>query len=161
MANLISQEMCSNLIYSIRSSGCNLPIRLIHFGGDQVNSPYILDEVELLTFEDFPQEAQDLVNNLRGVLTQCPGGFLYRFLGWFMDWDQFLYTDNDVVALSNWSEMFDYLEDKDLVHADEEYTTKGIYNYHKPKEVEKIFGEDVHLKAITAGHILVKKNNKK
>jgi hypothetical protein len=158
VANLKSQMYCENLIYSIRKSACNLPIRLIHFGGEPVNSKYILEEVEFLTEADFSQEAKDFINNLKSVLTDCPMGFLYRFLAWFSDWDEFIYSDNDIVALMNWERLFDFAEGFDVVHADEEYTTFGIYNYLKPQKVEEFFGNNVLNTAITAGHLLVKKN---
>ena len=160
VANLKSQWYCENLIYSIRQSGCQLPIRLIHFGGEPVNSKQILDEVEFLTIDDFSLEAKDFIANLRSVLTDCPLGFLYRFLAWFSDWDEFIYSDNDIVALLNWERMFEFTEGYDLVHADEEYTTFGIYNYDKPKKIKEIFGEYSLSTAITAGHILVKKKPK-
>jgi hypothetical protein len=160
VANLKSQSHTENLIYSIRESGCQLPIRLIHFGGDPVNSKYILDEVEFLTFDDFSEEAKAFINNLRSVLTDCPMGFLYRFLAWYSDWNEFIYSDNDIVALMNWERLFDFTEGYDLVHADKEYATKGIFNYNKPQEIEFIFGEDAHISAITAGHIVVKKDEK-
>jgi hypothetical protein len=160
VANLRSQAICKNLIYSVRSSGCTLPIRLIHFGGKEIHSRYILNQVELIRFEDFSLEAQQFITDLRSVLTDCPLGFLYRFLAWFSDWDEFIYSDNDIVALCNWSDMFNYLEGYDLVHADEEYTTKGIFNYNMPSLVDEIFGEFALESAITAGHIVVKRNSK-
>lgn len=160
VANLKSQLYCENLIYSIRKSACSLPIRLIHFGGEPVNSKYILDEVEFLTVDDFSEEAKAFVNNLKSVLTDCPMGYLYRFLAWFSDWDEFIYADNDIVALMNWERLFEFTEGFDLVHADEEYTTFGIYNYLEPQKIEEIFGKDSLNIAITAGHMLVKKNSK-
>lgn len=160
VANLKSQLHCENLIYSIRKSGCRLPIRLIHFGGDPVNSKYILAEVEFLTAADFSEEAKAFVNNLRTVLTGCPIGYLYRFLAWFSDWDEFIYADNDIVALMNWEHMFEFAEEFDLVHADKEYTTLGVFNYFQPHKIKEIFGNDSLNSAITAGHMLVKKNSK-
>lgn len=160
VANYKSQIYCDNLIYSIRESGCTLPIRLIHFGGKPVDSKNILDEVEFLTVDDFPQEAITFINNLRSVLTDCPMGFLYRFLAWFCDWEEFIYADNDIVALTNWERMFEFSADYDLVHADEEYTTQGRFNYLQPNKIEEIFGKDSLLTALTAGHMLVKKSDK-
>ena len=160
VANLKSQWYCENLIYSIRQSGCQLPIRLIHFGGEPVNSKQILDEVEFLTIDDFSLEAKDFITNLRSVLTDCPIGFLYRFLAWYSDWDEFIYSDNDIVALMNWEHLFDYTQSHDLVHADEEYTTQGIFNYLMPKKVEEIFGNGCLSTAVTAGHIVVNKSPK-
>jgi hypothetical protein len=160
VANLKSQEYCENLIYSIRKSGCTLPIRLIHFGGEKINSEFVLSEVEFLTVDDFSEEAKSFITNLRSILTGCPMGFLYRFLGWFSDWDEFIYSDNDIVALMNWERLFEYLEDNDLVHADEEYKTLGKFNYLQPKKIEEIFGKNSLSTAITAGHILIKNNQK-
>lgn len=160
VANLKSQLYSENLIYSIRKSACSLPIRLIHFGGEPVNSKYILEEVEFLTVDDFSEEAKSFVDNLKSVLTDCPMGYLYRFLAWFSDWDEFIYSDNDIVALMNWERLFEFTEGFDLVHADNEYTTFGIYNYLEPQKVAEIFGKDSLNSAITAGHMLVKKNSK-
>ena len=158
VANLKSQWYCENLIFSIRKSGCTLPIRLIHFGGVPVNSEKILNEVEFLTVDSFPAEAKAFIANLRSVLTDCPMGFLYRFLAWFSDWDEFIYSDNDIVALMNWDLLFEFANDYDLVHADEEYTTQGFFNYLLPNKIEEIFGKGSLSTAITAGHLLVKKN---
>jgi hypothetical protein len=160
VANKQSQEMCQNLIYSIRESGCTLPIRLIHFGGKEIDSSYILAQVELLRYSDFPDKAKELIANLRTVLTDCPMGFLYRYLAWFSDWEEFIYADNDIVALCNWECLFDFLSQYDLVHADEEYITNGLYNYKKPEAVKSIFGDSALESAITAGHIVVKRNAK-
>ena len=48
VANKKSEALCANLIYSIRESGCKLPIRIIHFGGEKIKSSFILNEVELV-----------------------------------------------------------------------------------------------------------------
>lgn len=157
VANFRSQSFCENLLYSIRQSGCVLPIRIIHFGGKEINSPYILKEVEFLHFEDFSEEAKEFITDMRTVLSDCPLGYLYRYLAWFSDWDEFIYSDNDIVALSNWDLLFNYLSEYDIVHADEEYKTNGRYNYYKPELIEKIFGEGSLESAITAGHIVVKR----
>ncbi|RZK45169.1 MAG: hypothetical protein EOO61_00930 [Hymenobacter sp.] len=158
VANRSSQRMCENLIYSIRASGCILPIRVIHFGGKKIASSYIENQAQLMCFEEFNAEAKQFIFHLRSVLTDCPIGFLYRYLAWFSDWDEFIYSDNDVVAMCNWEVLLDYLDEYDLVHADEEYTTEGIFNYSKPNAVKKIFGNDALESAITAGHIAVKRN---
>ena len=160
VANHNSQFYCKNLVYSIRKSGCTLPIRLIHFGGKKVESITLLNEVEFLTIEDFPDEAIVFINKLRSVLTDCPLGFLYRFLAWFSDWDEFIYSDNDIVALMNWERLFNFTEGYDLVHADQEYTTQGAFNYFLPDKIEEIFGKGSLNTAITAGHMLVKKSPK-
>jgi hypothetical protein len=160
VANKKSEDQAQNLVYSIRNSGCKLPIKLIHFGGNKVSAPDLIKEVELLFFEDFPDEAKGFVEKLRTILTDCPMGFLYRFLGWYIDWDQFIYTDNDIVALCNWEILFDYLDGYDLVHADEEYTTEGRFNYHQPEKAKKIFGDNALQSAITAGHIVINKGER-
>jgi len=159
VANANSQELCANLINSIRVSGCNLPIRLIHFGGKMIDSPYLLSETEVLHYENFPEQAKEFIHNLRTVLTDCPLGYLYRFLAWFSDWDEFIYSDNDVVSLSNWENLFDYLNEYDLIHADEEYRTDGKFNYDKPMKIKEIFGDFSLETAFTAGHFVVRKNN--
>ena len=160
VANLKSQSLCANLIHSIRNTGCSLPIRLIHFGGDRIDSEYILNECEILDVADFPAEALDLIESLQSVLTVCPKGFLYRFLAWFSDWDEFIYSDNDVVALCNWENLFEYLPGYHIVHADEEYTTGGKFNYHKPEKVKESFGDTALDSALTAGHFLAKRDYK-
>lgn len=158
VANLNSQVICENLIYTIRDSGCILPIRLISFGGPPVNSPYILSEADPYSLSNFPNEAIEFINQLRTVLTDCPFGFLYRFLAWFGDWDEFIYSDNDVVALMNWENLFYFLEEYNIVHADEEYTTQGRFNYYKPEAIEQNFGTGSLLSAFTAGHFVCQKN---
>lgn len=159
VANLKSQAFCSNLIYSIRSSGCNLPIRLIHFGGEAIDSQYIFDQVEFLEEIDFSNEAKQLIQNLQEVLTDCPKGFLYRFLGWYLDWDSFIYADNDIVALDNWDTLFNFLRDADFVHADQEYMGRGIYEYKNPDEVAVLFGERTFSSAFNAGFFVASNND--
>jgi len=160
VANARSEKQCANLVYSIRNAGCGLPIRLIPFGGKPVQSDFILNEVEICPIEDFSTSGQELVNELAEVLKDCPHGFLYRFLAWFGDWDEFLYSDNDIVALTNWERLFQWLPGYDLLHADEEYTTWGKYNYDQPEKIEEIFGEGGLLSAMTAGHFLARRDPK-
>lgn len=160
VANQKSQGMCENLIFSIRNTGCNLPIRIIHFGGKPVNSNYLLKEAELVFFEDAPPEAKAFVHELRTVLTDCPLGYLYRYLAWFSDWEEFIYSDNDIVALCDWQILLEQLLEFDLVHADEEYTTNGFFNYERPELLCEIFGDNALSSAFTAGHVVVKKNSR-
>lgn len=160
VANAKSEELCANLVYSIRNSGCKLPIRLIPFGGNPVKSESILDQVEVVSVELFSSAGQEFVEQLSSVLTDCPRGFLKRFLAWFGDWDEFIYTDNDVVALTNWELLFNYLPGNDLVHADEEYTTKGRFNFCQPERIEQIFGKGALLSAVTAGHFVARRDSK-
>ncbi len=160
VANKNSEAQCANLIYSIRQSGCTLPINLIHFGGEKITAEFILNEVTFLHESDFPDEAIHFIDRIQEVITSCPRGFLYRFFALFSDCDEVLYSDNDIVAMCNWESLFDYLPDYDLVHADLEYTTEGKYNYYKPEVVKQIFGEKSLESAITAGHILIKRDQK-
>jgi hypothetical protein len=160
VANHVSEGLCANLIYSIRESGCKLPIRLIPFGGKPVQSKRVLREVEIWNMERFPGEGRQFVGELGGVLADCPRGFLYRFLGWFGDWDEFIYSDNDIVALMNWERLFDYMPGMHMVHADEEYRTKGRFNYEQPDKIEELFGEGALLSAVTAGHFAVRRDYK-
>lgn len=160
VANKKSEEMCANLIYSIRGSGCRLPIELVHFGGKPITSQDILSEVTFLRESDFSSEARGFIDQLHKVITFCPRGFLYRFLAFFYDHDSFIYSDNDIVALCNWERLFGFLDGNDLVHADLEYTTEGKFNYRKPEVVKEIFGVDALESAITAGHIVMRKNPK-
>ncbi len=148
--------MCESLLYSIRQSGCNLPVRIIHFGGQPIDSAYILKQAEYLYLSGFSSEAQSFIELLGSVLT-CPKGFLYRFLALFSDWEEFIYSDNDIIATSNWEELFAYLDGYDMVHADKEYTTAGRYNFARPQEVEKIFGPGALDAAVTAGHFVMRK----
>ncbi|WP_207435361.1 hypothetical protein [Sabulibacter ruber] len=157
VANQKSETHCANLIASIRNTGCTLPIRLIHFGGTPVQQTYIYKQVEVVDVATFPQEAFDFINNLQEVLTDCPKGFLLRFLAWFGDWDEFIYSDNDIVALCNWDIFFEHLQDHDFVHADFEYKAKGKYNFNNPEAVGKLFGEDKLNTAFTAGHFAARR----
>jgi hypothetical protein len=116
--------------------------------------------VEVVEVSSFPAAARQLVDELAEVLPDCPRGFLYRFLGWFGEWEEFIYTDNDVVALMNWERLFDYLPGNHLVHADEEYTTQGRFNYNQPDKIEDMFGQGALLTAVTAGHFAARRDTK-
>lgn len=158
VANLKSEDLCANLIHSIRTTGCSLPIRLIHFGGARIRSPFIVNQVELLDIDQFSTEAKEFIKSLHAVLPHCPKGFLYRFLAWFGDWDKFIYSDNDIVALCNWEVLFGYLPGYDFIHADKEYTTFGRYNYNKPELVDRVLGEGSLNSIFTAGHFLARRD---
>ncbi len=160
VANLRSQGHCENLIHSIRKTGCRLPIRLIPYGGEPINSPAVLSQVEVTPESSFPAEGRALVEKLAKGLS-CPRGFVLRYLAFFSDWDSFLYSDNDIVALMDWSELFERFSETptpDLVHADEEYTTKGAFNFKQPDKVTSAFGPQALEQAITAGHFLCRRD---
>ncbi|WP_146209281.1 hypothetical protein [Coraliomargarita sinensis] len=110
--------------------------------------------------EDFPGEANEFIAEISQTLTFCPDGFLRRFLAFFGPYETFCYSDNDVVALTNWQVLFDLLDNYDLLHADEEYTTKGRFNYHNPDVIKTSFGEGALEEAITAGHFVARKSDK-
>ena len=160
VANLRSQSHCENLIHSIRKTGCRLPIRLIPYGGDPINSPSVLSQVEVTPESSFPAEGREFVEKLAKGLS-CPRGFVLRYLAFFSDWDSFLYSDNDIVALMDWSELFERFSENpapDLVHADEEYTTKGVFNFKQPDKIISAFGPQSLEQAITAGHFLCRRD---
>jgi len=158
VANRRSEREFANLVLSIRKSGCQLPIVLIPFGGEAVQDRTALENVEVMEPSAFPAEGRDFVEALSKTLTFCPPGFLRRFLAFFGPYETFCYSDNDIVALCNWTQLFDRLGDHDLLHADEEYTTRGKFNYDQPEVIEETFGRGTLERAITAGHFLARKS---
>jgi hypothetical protein len=160
IANQRTAEECNNLVFSIRSLGCRLPIRVIPFDNHAVNFIASRDGVRSLPLSDFPAEGVALFQELCRRMPQANPGALRRFLCWFGEFDEFLYSDNDVVALMNWEELFPYLEDRDLVHADLEYTTKGSCNIRQPYRFEQLAGSGALELAITAGHFLCRRSSR-
>ncbi len=158
VANQRSGAECSNLIASIRRCGCHLPIRVIPYGGSPMDLDPRWDGVKLLTLEDFPAEGRAFLKELEGRIRQCNPGHLRRFLCWFGGFDEFLYSDNDIVALMNWEELFPYLENYDIVHADQEFTTGGKFNMRQPDRFEELMGAESLQAAMTAGHFLCRRS---
>jgi hypothetical protein len=158
VANARSQEQCNNLIYSIRRCGCILPIRVIPYDETPMTLERTWDDVKQLSLSDFPPEGLTYVQELVRRTRQPDPGHLRRFLCWFGEFDEFLYSDNDIVALMNWEEMFPYLEDRDLVHADHEFTTRGRFNMREPERFEQLAGPGALELAITAGHFLCRRS---
>lgn len=158
VANRKSQDECLNLIYSIRNCGCRLPIHVIPYGGKPLRSHDAAEGVKVLSLSDFPPEGISFLNELQRRMPQCSTGLLRRFLAWFGEFDEFLYSDNDVVALMNWEEMFSYLDKYELVHADREYTTGGIFNLLQPTRFKELLGPDALEQAITAGYFLCRRS---
>ena len=158
VANRQSQEECNNLIYSIRRCGCYLPIRVIPFD----DSPAVLDkrweDVVQLSLSDFPSEGLAFLKELVDRHRRCPAGLLRRFLAWFGEFDEFLYSDNDIVALMNWEELFPYLQNYQIVHADYEFTTGGKYNLREPRKFEELMGPGSLEAAMTSGHFLCRRS---
>lgn len=158
VANRHSQANANNLVASIRRCGCRLPIRVIPFD----ETPPVLDkqwkDVEQLSLADFPAEGISFFNELKDRHRGCNPGLLRRFLAWFGEFDEFLYSDNDVVALMNWEDLFPWLEDHDLVHADREFATGGKFNLREPRKFEEIMGAGSLEAAITSGHFLCRRS---
>ena len=98
------------------------------------------------------------MKELEGRIRQCNPGHLRRFLCWFGGFDEFLYSDNDIVALMNWEELFPYLENYDIVHADREFTTGGKFNMRQPDRFEELMGAESLQAAMTAGHFLCRRS---
>lgn len=158
VANRRSERDCANLVHSIRASGCKLDIVLIPFDAKGVISPSLLSEVVVMPPRDFPTEGRQFAESLRSVLGYCPEGFLRRFLAFFGPYQRFIYSDNDVVALCDWTELVGYLDEYDLVHADEEYTTGGRFNFRSPGVCEAAFGKGSLERALTAGHFAARRS---
>lgn len=159
VANGRSERDCANLVRSVRSSGCTLDIVLIPFDDEPLHDPALLKEVVEMTPQDFPAEGREFIDSLRGVLGHCPAGFLRRFLAFFGPYERFIYSDNDVVALCDWSKLLGYLDEYDLVHADEEYTTGGRFNFRSPGVCETAFGKGSLERALTAGHFAARRSS--
>lgn len=160
VANRRSQANANNLIASIRRCGCRLPIHVIPFD----ESPAILDrkweDVVQLSLADFPAEAISFFNDLKSRHRGCNPGLLRRFLAWFGAFDEFLYSDNDVVALMNWEQLFPWLENYDLVHADREFTTGGKFNLRDPRKFQELMGPGSLEAAMTSGHFLSRRSQR-
>ena len=158
VANRRSQEEANNLIASIRRCGCSLPIHVIPFD----ERPAILDrqweDVVSLSLADFPAQGIAFFNELKTRHRGCNPGLLRRFLAWFGEFDDFLYSDNDVVALMNWEDLFPWLEGRDLVHADCEFTTAGKFNLRDPRKFEELMGHGSLEAAMTSGHFLCRRS---
>ncbi len=158
VANKKSSDECHNLIYSIRKSGCSLPIHVIPYGGEPPTIPSAAGEVKLLSMSDFSAEGLAFLEQVERRMPQCSPGLLRRFLAWFGDFDEFLYSDNDIVALMNWEKLFSYLEENEIVHADTEYRTGGRFNLSQPDRFKELLGPDALESAITAGHFLCRRS---
>lgn len=158
VANRRSEAECNNLIDSIRRCGCRLPIRILPFD----DSPAVLrgrrDDVEQVALGDFPAEGLEFFRELTSRHRGGHPGHLRRFLAWFGEFDEFLYSDNDVVALMNWEELFPWLEEHDVVHADCEFTTGGRFNLRDPLRFEQLMGPGSIEAALTSGHFLVRRS---
>jgi len=114
--------------------------------------------IKQLSMADFPAEGLTFLAELQARIPECNPGHLRRFLCWFGEFDEFLYSDNDVVALMNWEELFPYLDNYDVVHADYEFTTGGKFNLREPRRFEELMGQGSLEAAFTAGHFLCRRS---
>lgn len=131
---------------------------LIPYADDLPDDRALLSETTLRQVSDFPQEAQELMKNLGRLWPRTSPGLFRRFLAWYGPYDEFIYSDNDIVALGNWIPYLENLQGLDLVHADEEYTTQGVFNYNDPAAIEREFGPGALNSVLTAGHFAARKN---
>ena len=157
MANRQSAGECRNLIYSIRKCGCRLPIRIIPYGGKPLPADGAWENVRILSIGDFPTEGVAFIEEIQRRMRHCPKGLLHRFLPWFGEFDEFLYADNDIVALMNWEELFSFLGEYELVHVDTECITEGKFNLRRPDLFEELMGPGALELAITAGFFLCRR----
>lgn len=159
VANRRVERMTANLIYSIRRSGCTLPIMLIPFDHEAPTDPRVREAATLLPIESFPAEARALLDDLTCLWPRTRAGLFRRFLAWYGPLDEFIYSDNDIVALGDWTPYLDHLAGFDLVHADREFATGGIYNYPDPAALERELGAGALLSVLTAGHFAGRKRD--
>jgi hypothetical protein len=157
VANRRVERHVANLIYSIRRSGCALPIVLIPFNDDLPTDRRVTEAVTLMPVESFPAEGRALVGELSRLWPRTAVGLFRRFLAWYGPFDEFIYTDNDIVALGDWAPYLDALDGFDLVHADQEYTTGGKYNYPDPPAIKRELGAGALDSLLTAGHFAARK----
>lgn len=160
VANQKSTDLCHNLIFTIRESGCGLPIRVLPYGGEPIRLDPRFADVEAVRVEDFSAEGRAFVAELTGRMRGCSPGLLNRFLAWFGEFDEFVYSDNDIVALMNWEELFPFLAEGELVHADRQFETGGRYNMVQPERFEALLGPGALDRAINAGHIVCRRSEK-
>lgn len=157
VANRRSEREAANLVYSLRRAGCALPIALIPFDDHLPTHPRLLAETTFLQVDTFPQEARDILARIHDLWPKSTGGLFRRLLAWYGPFDEFIYTDNDIVALGDWTPYFDRLDGHDLAHADKEYTTGGIYAYRQPAAVQEKFGPKALDSLYTTGHFAARK----
>lgn len=158
VANKPSEQLCKNLVYTIRRTGCRLPIAVIPYDGRALTDPDLLAETRILPPSGFPSHSRDRVRDLAARLDACPEGFLRRFLALDGPFDEFIYADNDIVAISNWEPLLDHLQDNDIVHQDMEWTTDGRFNFTDPSPVRSEFGREAMLHAMNGGFFAMAKS---
>lgn len=158
VANRRSQRHAESLVTSIRSAGCELPIAVVNFGGEPLVRSSSLNDVVFLDDSSFSPEAFSFVSELSSSTNQCPLGYLKRFLALFGPFDEFVYSDNDIVAVLDWGLLFDSLGENLILHADHEYLTNGRFCYRDATRVAELLGSDVFQSAITAGFFVMRRD---
>ena len=157
VANRRSERQAANLVHSLRQAGCALPILLIPYDDQLAAHPTLRAETTLMPVESFPGEARAVLDDLRELWPRTSPGLLRRFLAFHGPHDEFIYTDNDIVALGDWTPYFEPLRDHDLVHADREFETGGKYNYRDPGALTRELGPEALASALTAGHFAARR----
>ena len=158
VANRRSEREAANLVHSLRQAGCRWPIALIPFDDDLPTHPRLRAETTLLDLKSFPREALELLGQIAALWPKSRPGLFRRMLAWYGPFDEFIYSDNDIVALGDWTPYLDRLGVADLLHADVEYTTGGIFAYKKPVVVVESFGPAALDSVFTTGHFASHKN---
>ena len=157
VANRRCEREAAQLVFSLRRAGCALPIALIPFDDDPPVHPRLRSETTYLRLADFPEESRALLGRIAELWPASRAGLFRRLLAWWGPFDQFIYSDNDILALADWSPFFDRLGDNDFLHADMEYTTQGVYAYKKPEAVREKFGPAALDSLLTTGHYASRK----
>ncbi|MCE0496939.1 MAG: hypothetical protein LV481_03215 [Methylacidiphilales bacterium] len=157
VANRRAEREAAHLVFSLRRAGCTLPIALIPFDDDPPVHPRLRTETKYLSMADFPEESRALLGQIAELWPASRAGLFRRLLAWWGPFDEFIYSDNDIVALADWSPFFDRLGDNDFLHADMEYATDGVYAYKKPEIVREKFGPAALDSVFTTGHYVSRK----
>jgi hypothetical protein len=140
VTNRRSEREAAHLVFTLRQAGCTLPMALIPYDDDLPVHPRLRKETTFLKVSDFPGEGRALLGQIAELWPASRTGLFRRLLAWWGPFDEFIYSDNDIVALADWSLFLDRLGGNDFLHADEEYVTGGVYAYKKPEAVREKFG---------------------
>ena len=157
VTNRRSEREAAHLVFTLRQAGCTLPIALIPYDDNPPIHPRLRTETTFLNVADFPAEGRALLGQIAELWPASRAGLFRRLLAWWGPYDQFIYSDNDIVALADWSLFFARLDDNDFLHADGEYQTGGTFAYKKPQIVKEKFGPAALDSLLTTGHYVSRK----
>ncbi|HUB68763.1 MAG TPA: hypothetical protein VL981_14865 [Candidatus Methylacidiphilales bacterium] len=157
VTNRRSEREAAHLIFTLRKAGCKLPVALIPYDDDLPVHPRLRAETAFLHVKDFPEKGRALLGQIAELWPESRAGLFRRLLAWWGPFDEFIYSDNDIVALADWSLFLDRLGEHDFLHADEEYTTGGVYAYKKPGVVLEKFGSGALDSLLTTGFYATRK----